>query len=89
MIFGGHRPEVAVQIDGAAGGKEWELVLDLFLNLSAPRIEDRLQPVFETELAVLLADEVDDGETALVARSAQPSNRSPSRSIGPRSTSMS
>src|SRR5690349_11206141 len=61
-----------VEIDGAAGRQEWKLVLDLLLNPSAPCVEDRLQPVFETELAMLLADEVDDGQTALVARSAKP-----------------
>ena len=63
---------LAIEIDGAAGGQEREVVLDLVDDRPALGVEDRAQAVLEAELAAVLADQVDDGQVALARRAAQP-----------------
>ena len=61
-----------LEVERATSREEWEFVLDLFEDLAATGIEDCLQPVLESKLAVLLSDQVDHGQAGLVMRSPQP-----------------
>src|SRR5262249_35788286 len=77
------RPEVvehdlttlAVEADGAPGRQEWEIGCDLVDDRAAAGVEDRLQPIFEAELATVLADQVNDREVTLAGSAAQAASK--------------
>ena len=62
---------LAVEVDGAPGRQEREVGGDLVDDRAAAGVKDRLQPIFEAELATVLADQVDDREVALAGSAAQ------------------
>ena len=63
---------LAVQIYGAASGQEREAVLDLCHDRSAARVEDRPQPLVESELAVLLTYQVENRQALAPLEMCQP-----------------
>ena len=62
---------LAVEVDGAPGRQKREVRVDLVDEPAAAGVEDRAQPIFEAELATVLADQVDDREVALAGSAAQ------------------
>src|SRR5579875_2623420 len=63
---------LAVKIHRAAGWQEGELSFDLFDDRASSCVEDGSESVLKSELAMLLPDQVDHREAALVAGPSQP-----------------
>ena len=56
-------------------GRNGKVGCDLVDDRAAAGVEDRLQPIFEAELATVLADQVDDREVTLAGSAAQPASK--------------
>jgi hypothetical protein len=59
---------LAVEIDMASGREEGKPRLELLAKRTAPAINDRSQAPIESELPVLLADEINHSEIRLAFR---------------------
>ena len=62
---------LAIEVEAAPGWQKREVRFDLLDDGPSPTVDDCAESILKSKLAVLLTDEVDDGQVALAGRAAQ------------------